>query len=64
VGILVSENVQVNPIAVNSKYCNVFTDNKRAIYIIDTSDFGKVSTFIRSLTTGYGIFSAHISRCL
>ncbi|KAH8954875.1 hypothetical protein BDL97_08G104400 [Sphagnum fallax] len=33
----------VNPIAVNSKYCNVFTDNKRAIYIIDTSDFGKVA---------------------
>ncbi|KAI3752806.1 hypothetical protein L2E82_24843 [Cichorium intybus] len=33
----------VNPIAVNSKYCNVFTENKRAISIISTADFGKVA---------------------
>ncbi|CAI9294337.1 unnamed protein product [Lactuca saligna] len=33
----------VNPIAVNSKYCNVFTENKRAVSIISTSDFGKVA---------------------
>jgi phosphatidylserine decarboxylase len=33
----------VNPIAVNSKYCNVFTENKRAISIISTSEFGKVA---------------------
>ena len=33
---------QVNPIAVNSKYCNVFTENKRTIVIISTAEFGKV----------------------
>ncbi|CAO2195951.1 unnamed protein product [Urochloa humidicola] len=33
----------VNPIAVNSKYCNVFTENKRVISIISTSEFGKVA---------------------
>ncbi|CAK9140467.1 unnamed protein product [Ilex paraguariensis] len=33
----------VNPIAVNSKYCNVFTENKRAVAIISTKDFGKVA---------------------
>ncbi|GMH10254.1 hypothetical protein Nepgr_012095 [Nepenthes gracilis] len=33
----------VNPIAVNSKYCNVFTENKRVISIISTKDFGKVA---------------------
>ncbi|KAI7751965.1 hypothetical protein M8C21_022061, partial [Ambrosia artemisiifolia] len=33
----------VNPIAVNSKYCNVFTENKRAVSIISTEDFGKVA---------------------
>lgn len=33
---------QVNPIAVNSKYCNVFTENKRVVSIISTVDFGKV----------------------
>ncbi|CAD5335122.1 unnamed protein product [Arabidopsis thaliana] len=33
----------VNPIAVNSKYCNVFTENKRTVAIISTSEFGKVA---------------------
>ncbi|KAK1430248.1 hypothetical protein QVD17_12856 [Tagetes erecta] len=33
----------VNPIAVNSKYCNVFTENKRAVSIISTAHFGKVA---------------------
>ncbi|XP_076936567.1 phosphatidylserine decarboxylase proenzyme 2-like [Bidens hawaiensis] len=33
----------VNPIAVSSKYCNVFTENKRAVSIISTADFGKVA---------------------
>uniref|UniRef100_A0A7C8YEX9 Phosphatidylserine decarboxylase proenzyme 2 n=2 Tax=Opuntia streptacantha TaxID=393608 RepID=A0A7C8YEX9_OPUST len=33
----------VNPIAVNSKYCNVFTENKRTVAIISTADFGKVA---------------------
>ncbi|CAN6458626.1 unnamed protein product [Victoria cruziana] len=33
----------VNPIAVNSKYCNVFTENKRVVSIISTSCFGKVA---------------------
>ncbi|WCJ18618.1 Phosphatidylserine decarboxylase proenzyme 2 [Euphorbia peplus] len=33
----------VNPIAVNSEYCNVFTDNKRVISIISTAEFGKVA---------------------
>ncbi|WVZ67337.1 hypothetical protein U9M48_016428 [Paspalum notatum var. saurae] len=33
----------VNPIAVNSKYCNVFTENKRVISIISTPEFGKVA---------------------
>ncbi|XP_050157133.1 phosphatidylserine decarboxylase proenzyme 3-like isoform X2 [Malus sylvestris] len=31
----------VNPIAVNSKYCNVFTENKRVVSIISTAEFGK-----------------------
>ncbi|KAM0921207.1 hypothetical protein ACQ4PT_007090 [Festuca glaucescens] len=35
--------IKVNPIAVNSKYCNVFTKNKRVISIISTSEFGKVA---------------------
>ncbi|XP_061980379.1 phosphatidylserine decarboxylase proenzyme 3-like isoform X2 [Populus nigra] len=33
----------VNPIAVNSKYCNVFTQNKREVSIISTAHFGKVA---------------------
>ncbi|OAY39715.1 phosphatidylserine decarboxylase proenzyme 2 [Manihot esculenta] len=33
----------VNPIAVNSKYCNVFTENKRVVSIISTTEFGKVA---------------------
>ncbi|KAI8026284.1 Phosphatidylserine decarboxylase proenzyme 2 [Camellia lanceoleosa] len=33
----------VNPIAVNSKYCNVFTENKRVVSVISTRDFGKVA---------------------
>ncbi|XP_024039704.1 phosphatidylserine decarboxylase proenzyme 2 isoform X2 [Citrus clementina] len=33
----------VNPIAVNSKYCNVFTENKRVVSIISTAHFGKVA---------------------
>jgi len=33
----------VNPIAVTSKYCNVFTENKRVICIIETKEFGKVA---------------------
>ncbi|KAL2342128.1 hypothetical protein Fmac_010068 [Flemingia macrophylla] len=33
----------VNPIAVNSKYCNVFTENKRVVSLISTEDFGKVA---------------------
>lgn len=37
--------MKVNPIAVNSKYCNVFTENKRVVSIISTSEFGKVCTF-------------------
>lgn len=37
---------QVNPIAVNSKYCNVFTENKRVVSIISTVDFGKVCNWI------------------
>ncbi|XP_034224885.1 phosphatidylserine decarboxylase proenzyme 3-like isoform X2 [Prunus dulcis] len=33
----------VNPIAVNSKYCNVFTENKRVVSILSTAEFGKVA---------------------
>ncbi|KAI3424657.1 uncharacterized protein J3R85_010407 [Psidium guajava] len=33
----------VNPIAVNSKYCNVFTENKRVVSLISTEHFGKVA---------------------
>ncbi|KAH7296278.1 hypothetical protein KP509_26G017000 [Ceratopteris richardii] len=33
----------VNPIAVNSKYCNVFTDNKRVVNVITSKEFGKVA---------------------
>ncbi|CAF1723281.1 unnamed protein product [Brassica oleracea] len=32
----------VNPIAINSKYCNEFTENNRTLAIISTSEFGKV----------------------
>ncbi|KAK8948836.1 hypothetical protein KSP39_PZI006030 [Platanthera zijinensis] len=35
----------VNPIAVNSRYCNVFTENKRTVSMISTSKFGKVGYF-------------------
>ncbi|XP_072060110.1 phosphatidylserine decarboxylase proenzyme 2-like isoform X1 [Arachis hypogaea] len=31
----------VNPIAVNRKYCIVFTENKQVVSIISTVDFGK-----------------------
>ncbi|KAJ7556151.1 hypothetical protein O6H91_05G071300 [Diphasiastrum complanatum] len=33
----------VNPIAVNSKYCNVFTENKRVICVISSREFGKMA---------------------
>ncbi|KAL6545780.1 phosphatidylserine decarboxylase [Orobanche gracilis] len=33
----------VNPIAVNSKYCNVFTENKRVVSLMSTKEFGKVA---------------------
>ncbi|KAF9610436.1 hypothetical protein IFM89_022347 [Coptis chinensis] len=33
----------VNPIAVNSKYCNVLTENKRVIAVISTAYFGKIA---------------------
>ncbi|KAI5083998.1 hypothetical protein GOP47_0000167 [Adiantum capillus-veneris] len=33
----------VNPIAVNSKYCDVFTDNKRVVNVIISKEFGKVA---------------------
>lgn len=33
----------VNPVAVNSKYCNVFTENKRVVAVISTEHFGKVA---------------------
>ncbi|KAG5248738.1 phosphatidylserine decarboxylase proenzyme [Salix suchowensis] len=36
----------VNPIAVNSKYCNVFTENKREVSIISTAHFGKRLSFV------------------
>ncbi|XP_058097342.1 phosphatidylserine decarboxylase proenzyme 2-like isoform X3 [Magnolia sinica] len=35
--------IKVNPIAVNSKYCNVFTENKRVVSLLSTEDFGKVA---------------------
>lgn len=47
----------MNPIAVNSKYCNVFTDNKRAVSIISTEDFGEVCYFGVMLHTSELIFS-------
>jgi hypothetical protein len=40
--------VQVNPIAVNSKYCNVFTENKRCVSILKTEEFGDVSSLSTS----------------
>ncbi|KAK9167185.1 hypothetical protein Scep_002376 [Stephania cephalantha] len=33
----------VNPIAINSKYFNVFTENKRVVAVISTELFGKVA---------------------
>ncbi|XP_071935784.1 phosphatidylserine decarboxylase proenzyme 2-like isoform X2 [Coffea arabica] len=48
----------VNPIAVNSKYCNVFTENKRVVCIISTADFGKVAfVAIGATMVGSIIFS-------
>jgi hypothetical protein len=49
--------LQVNPIAVNSKYCNVFTENKRCICIIQTKDFGKV----QYLEIEFIMFSSYFS---
>uniref|UniRef100_A0A9I9CGH6 EF-hand domain-containing protein n=1 Tax=Cucumis melo TaxID=3656 RepID=A0A9I9CGH6_CUCME len=52
----------VNPVAVNSKYCNVLTENKSSVAIISTSDFGKVAfvaigaTLVGSLTFKKGVF--------
>ncbi|CAM6085605.1 unnamed protein product [Calypogeia fissa] len=48
----------VNPIAVNSKYCNVFTENKRAVSVLTSKEFGKVAfvaigaTMVGSITFG------------
>ncbi|GLJ31936.1 hypothetical protein SUGI_0642840 [Cryptomeria japonica] len=33
----------VNPIAVNNKHCNVFTENKRVVCIISSQEFGKMA---------------------
>ena len=33
----------VNPIAVNSRNVNVFCENKRAVALIDSPDFGRVA---------------------
>ncbi|XP_031504197.1 phosphatidylserine decarboxylase proenzyme 2-like [Nymphaea colorata] len=49
----------VNPIAVNSKYCNVFTENKRVVSIISTLCFGKVA-FVAIGATMVG--SIHFSK--
>ncbi|KAK9096334.1 hypothetical protein Sjap_021831 [Stephania japonica] len=38
----------VNPIAVNSKYFNVFTENKRVVAVISTEFFGKLKNMPRS----------------
>lgn len=46
--------IQVNPIAVNSKYCNVFTENKRVVSIISTVDFGKVCLAINFFARMHG----------
>ncbi|XLV01670.1 hypothetical protein S245_016007, partial [Arachis hypogaea] len=49
-------HVPVNPIAVNSKYCIVFTENKQVVSIISTVNFGKVvfvaigATMVDSIT--------------
>ncbi|KAL5703744.1 phosphatidylserine decarboxylase [Ranunculus cassubicifolius] len=40
----------VNPIAVNSEYFNVFTDNKREILLLSTKDFGKVALVVIGAT--------------
>lgn len=39
----------MNPIAVNSKYCNVFTENKRVVCIIQTEELGKVRDLVFKL---------------
>ena len=33
----------VNPIAVSSTFANVFTENKRAVCLIDSPEFGRVA---------------------
>ncbi|KAH9686280.1 phosphatidylserine decarboxylase proenzyme 2 [Citrus sinensis] len=43
----------VNPIAVNSKYCNVFTENKRVVSIISTAHFGKCDITVPALDGRY-----------
>ncbi|KAI4375553.1 hypothetical protein MLD38_013409 [Melastoma candidum] len=50
----------VNPIAVNSKYCNVFTDNKREVLIISSHQFGEVAVVaIGATMVGSITFSKH-----
>lgn len=51
---------QVNPIAVNSKYCNVFTENKRVVSIISTAEFGKVCFYNHLYFQNVNLISVHI----
>jgi phosphatidylserine decarboxylase len=49
----------VNPIAVNSSYPNVFTENKRSVAIIETEEFGDVAfVAIGATMVGSIVFTA------
>lgn len=40
----------VNPIAINSTFANVLTENKRAICIFDTPEYGRVAFVVVGAT--------------
>lgn len=57
----------VNPIAVNSAYCDVFTVNKRAVMIIETLEYGDVAFVAIGATLVGSIFwtvepGAHVAK--
>ena len=58
----------VNPIAVSSSFANVFTENKRAVCLIDSPEFGQVAfiaigaTMVRQ--TAVCAWCGRVARCL
>lgn len=54
----------VNPIAVNSTFCNVFTENKRAVCVIDSPDFGEVAFIAVGATMVRNLFIVRVKGTL